>query len=388
MGCTCFDEDTRPGSKIISKPTEEAINLETSSKISFIIEKPIVIEDEDLTEFNKFQEKPTTQDDYFIREEDKKDFIYYDLKNYERKELEKQFNNKCENFKNNHLSKLKLGSIDTNLIENVIKNEKSQDKFRKKIANHIEDIISDKNKYNIEHLTILLVGRKNVGKTTLINYILNSENGENIQITEDKDSNFKTYKNDNVPHLKLIEFRGISYDERSSVEKIGEKSCDLINKLINKKETNNYNDYIHCIWYCISNTRFEESELKVLEKLKDSYENKDIMPIIVVYTQTEDEDVADQMFKVIKEKQGNLSFTKTVAKKIKIDKKNYIDAMGKEELLNETLNKCTKALKGEMIKLMIKKISEDLMNDLLENNKKNEKEILKEVINDFINDYK
>jgi len=108
MGCTCFDEDTRPGSEISSKPTEEAINLETSFKISFIIEKPLVIEDEDLTKLNKLQENQTIQDDFFIREEDKKDFIYYNLKKYERQKLEKQFKNKCENFKNNHLSKLKL----------------------------------------------------------------------------------------------------------------------------------------------------------------------------------------------------------------------------------------------------------------------------------------
>ena len=190
MGSSCFEKRK----KKISNPTNK--NGKTGNKGKPPIPSPIIIEppdieEEDLTELNKFQENPTIQDDFFIREEDKKDFIYYDLKNYERKELEKQFNNKCENFKNNHLSKLKLGSIDTNLIENVIENENSKDKFRKKIANCIEEIISDKNKYNIEHLTILLVGRKNVGKTTLINYILNSENGENIQITEDEESKFQ-----------------------------------------------------------------------------------------------------------------------------------------------------------------------------------------------------
>ena len=126
--------------------------------------------------------------------------------------MEKQFINKCEKFKNKHLSNLELGSIDTNLINSVIENENSKDKFRKIISDRIDDICSDNKKYNIEHLTILLVGRKNVGKTTLINYILNSENGENLQITEDKNSNFKTYKSDNVPHLKLIEFKGIGYD--------------------------------------------------------------------------------------------------------------------------------------------------------------------------------
>ena len=108
------------------------------------------------------------------------------------------------------------------------------------------------------------------------------------------------------------------------------------------------------------------------------------MPIIMVYTQTEDDDIADNMFKVIRKEQGEISCVKTIAKNIKIDENEYIETKGKEELLKETMDKCTKALKGKMINLMINKISKDLENDLKKNNEQNKNDILQEIINEFI----
>ena len=107
MGSSCFEKRK----KKIYNPTNK--NGKTGNKGKPPIPSPIIIETsdiekKDLTKLNKFQENQIIQDDFFIREEDKKDFIYYNLKKYERQKLEKIFKNKCENFKNNHLSKLKL----------------------------------------------------------------------------------------------------------------------------------------------------------------------------------------------------------------------------------------------------------------------------------------
>ena len=380
MGC-CFEDKVNPIpglKKPIIKP-EPQKEKETPK-----------LEENDLVKLNKFLEEIIIQDKFFRRDEDKDDSVYYNLKNYERENLEKQFKYKLENFENNNLTEIQIDNFDDKIIPSIVENENSKDIFRKQIADRIKDISLDNSKYNVEYLTILLVGRKNVGKTTLINYILESENGENLQITEDENSKFKSYKSDNVLHLKLIEFKGIGYNEGSSAEKIGEESSNLIKNLIEKKGTNNYNDFIHCIWYCISGTRFEESELEFLKKLRMSYEKEDMMPIIIVYTQTEDDETADKMFDVIRKEQKNLSCIKTVAKKIPLqkDKDDFIEERGKDELLKETLDKCTKALKGKMINLMINKISNDLQNDMLNNNQNNEKEIIHEIINEFVNDYK
>ena len=125
MGCGCFEEvkpiPINPINSIINVSGQtgngKIDDLNKLSTISSINEKPKEI---DLTKLNKFRDILIIQDDFFIRNEDGNDFIYQKLKKYEREELEKQFINKCEKFKNDHLSKLELGSIDTNLINSVI----------------------------------------------------------------------------------------------------------------------------------------------------------------------------------------------------------------------------------------------------------------------------
>ena len=69
-----------------------------------------------------------------------------------------------------------MPNISNELVYQIIENEGSYNFFKNKIIREIESITYDDEKYKIEHLTILLVGRKEVGKTTLINYILDLEN--------------------------------------------------------------------------------------------------------------------------------------------------------------------------------------------------------------------
>ena len=357
MGCLCSKdiEQRKPRIKVEEKPKKEQ-NLPKIDEIIQPLPKPPI---DDLVRLEGFQKKINIQDDFFIKKEDENDFEYTELKKYERNKLEEIFKNEYETFELKELSKLKLECINNTEINYIKNNEDSKNRFKIKIANNIETIINNNNLYKIEYLTILLVGRKNVGKTTLIKYILDSED---LQTTEQ--DKYTIYRSDKVPYLQLIEFQGIGYNKEVSPEEIGNETCKLISDLIEGIKTDNYNNFIHCIWYCITNTRFEKSELDVLKKLKNSYKSEDIMPIIMVYTQTEDDDIADNMFKVIRKEQGEISCVKTIAKNIKIDENEYIETKGKEELLKETMDKCTKALKGKMINLMINKISKDLENDL------------------------
>ena len=377
MGCLCSKdiEQRKPRIKVEEKPKKEQ-NLPKIDEIIQSLPKPPI---DDLVRLEEFQKKINIQDDFFIKKDDENDFEYTELKKYERNKLEEIFKNEYETFELKELSKLKLECINNTEINYIKNNEDSKNRFKIKIANNIETIISNNNLYKIEYLTILLVGRKNVGKTTLIKYILDSEDLQTIE--QDK---YTIYRSDKVPYLQLIEFQGIGYNKEVSPEEIGNETCKLISDLIEGIKTDNYNNFIHCIWYCITNTIFEKSELDVLKKLKNSYKSEDIMPIIMVYTQTEDDDIADNMFKVIRKEQGEISCVKTIAKNIKIDENEYIETKGKEELLKETMDKCTKALKGKMINLMINKISKDLENDLKKNNEQNKNDILQEIINEFI----
>ena len=100
---------------------------------------------------------------------------------------------------------LNLINIDDNLISNIINYENTEAIYQKKIINEIKCIKNDDKKYAIDHLTILLIGRKGVGKTTLIKYILKLDDNEEIK-PENVSEYFISYRSKKVPHLQLIEF--------------------------------------------------------------------------------------------------------------------------------------------------------------------------------------
>jgi len=166
--------------------------------------------------------------------------------------------------------------------------------------------------------------------------------------------NFAPYENNKLPYLKFIEFKGIGYEQNNEPETIGTQTEDFINE---SYRSNNYNDFIHCIWYCVSNARFEETEDEVFIKLKEVYPDN-IMPIIVVYTQTIDKSLANRMGKFITQNRIDVDFVKVLAKNtVLTNNGGILPAFGKEELLNLTLRKCTQALSGKMSNLMIEIMS-------------------------------
>ena len=203
------------------------------------------------------------------------------------------------------------------------------------------------------------------------------------------DDNFILYENMNVPYLKLVEFKGIGLDKNCKPEEIGQKALEFIrNEINNNKKNGDYNDFFHYIWYCISGTRFEESEKNLLIELSKVYKDKKI-PIIFVYTQNIDNTVSNRMNKFIQDIGIKTSFIKVLAKDMNLMFGGKIrKAFGREELLNETLRECTMALKGDFINFMIDTISDDVKGKILAKNKSLEKEINNKIIKNFINEYK
>ena len=55
---------------------------------------------------------------------------------------------------------------------------------------------------------------------------------------------------------------------------------NFINLQLNTKNPDNY---IHCIWYCYTGARLEQSEINTLKKLSEEYTLK-TLPVIIVYT--------------------------------------------------------------------------------------------------------
>ena len=345
------------------------------------------ISSQEIANLNSFMDKNEIQKSDYDKE-DPNDLVFNELKKYEIMELSHEFEEKIENFKK-ILKNFNLDvNMSNNLISNIIKNEDSQYTYKKKIIDHIKLLKNDDQKYKIDYLTILLIGRKEVGKTTLINYMLKIKEGEDYNESIITNENFISYHSKKVPHLKLVEFKGIGFDEKSDPETIGQKTVKYIQNHIKSKEKNNYNDFVHCIWYCVNDSRFQKSEIAVLKKLKQVYEDKNIMPIIVVYTKAVDDELANKMHNYINNQGVETIFVKVLAKDMEMMDDTVKKTFGEKELLNKTLEKCTTELKGEMITLMTSKISTDIKFNMMKKNVEFENQINELVIKDFINNYK
>ena len=340
----------------------------------------------DYSKLNKFMESYIIQNYLSKNKENSKDKVFNSLKELEKEELRKIFENKVKDYENKVLKKGKLNlNIENkiyNEISNILKYENTEEIFKKKIIDEINMVKKDDTKFQIEHLTILLIGRKGVGKSTLIKYILDlNEDDEYYLDTNSQNKNFTSYTSKTVTHLKLVEFKGIGLDTGSDPELIGNEAVNCIKEEMKKNKEKNFNDFFHCIWYCISGTRFEASEIAVLKKLSEVYSEK-VMPVILVYTQNIDDKVAEGMRKHAKERNLENSFIKVLAKKM-----NKKEPSGREKLLNETLRKCTGALKGDMINLMTIAISNYVGNQMKEKILKDEKKINNQIIEFFIKTY-
>jgi len=240
--------------------------------------------EEEIDNLNKFLDINEFQKDFYKNTEDN-DIPFNILKKEEEIQLILEFNRIRSNYSKKLYDKFnnifQLDNKKNNLILNTIKNENTENIYKKKIIEEIKTIEDNDSNYSIEYLTILLIGRKGIGKTTLINYILNIKiNNENDLIINSSDENYTIYQIKNF-HLKLIEFKSFGLSENP--KKTGQIIVDNIMKLVNLERTN-YNDFVHCIWFCISGPRLEYSEAEIIKKLKGVYKGN-IMPIIFVYLQ-------------------------------------------------------------------------------------------------------
>ena len=186
----------------------------------------------------------------------------------------------------------KLGDI----IEKIFAAEKFKDLIDKKVKEFIDKM---KFESHTSYFNILVIGSTGVGKSTLINSVLkldeNSPNcakvgkGEPVTLGEPS-----PYTSDKVKGLKLWDSQGID-KSNYGIEKLKKSVTNLINKNAND---NNPDNFIHCIWYCVTQHRFEKVEKELLKNLMEIY-NDENLPIIIVYTQCISEEQGENMMKEI-----------------------------------------------------------------------------------------
>ena len=188
----------------------------------------------------------------------------------DKKELEKKFINFVEQkiITDNSFQEEVLSKYNEELLISTLKSLFQELNISNTIKTQLEkDLDTNEFSEKLNHFNILILGRAGIGKTTLINSILEFEGTPNELLTGEGTS--KTmgppvgYVSDTVKGLRLWDSQGID-KEKYNIPKVVED----VKNLINQASLNNDPDkFIHCIWYCISGNRFEKSESESISEL-------------------------------------------------------------------------------------------------------------------------
>ena len=217
-------------------------------------------------------------------------------------------------------------------IENILKIENEENLFGSRIDNSIEKLSKKMSELEVKHLNILLVGPSGVGKSCLINSILNLDEGKmaKTEVIKPTTKTFNIYESEKRKNTRLIDSRGIEKGDYNIDTFVNE-----ITKYIESQELNgNPDNFIHCIWYCITGTRFEDIEEQTLLKLSSIYDEFKL-PIIVVYTQAIVPIYYNAINKEIKKISKNFEFVPVVAKEIQLSEDKTIKSKNLNVLLQK-----------------------------------------------------
>jgi len=219
-------------------------------------------------------------------------------------ELEKKENDFYKNqiikfqYNENLAGKEEIKNIyDENLIKNCLDKILGGPDFLKQIDDKILDAIkeSKKNLKINERLNIYIMGITGVGKTCLKNSIC-TELYSTEAFGKRGTTKRKRYQCECHKFLSLTDNIGFELGGNYCLRNL---VLDSQNYIMEKIKTNE--EAIHCIWYCITGTRLQEEEYKVICDLRKIYRESNI-PFIIIYTQAIEPDKIDKMKNFINEK--------------------------------------------------------------------------------------
>lgn len=161
------------------------------------------------------------------------------------------------------------------------------------IAQEAINMIGEKIK-NLKTLNIVVSGKTGVGKSTLINAVFReklADTGMGKPVT----THMRKITKKDVP-IALYDTRGLELGKEVQQE----VKKEIMDTIKNGLSSNDINNCIHCIWYCINtaSNRIEPEEIEFLRELSQENEMTQV-PIIVVLTQSFSKKNAEQMKKIL-----------------------------------------------------------------------------------------
>ena len=175
----------------------------------------------------------------------------------------------------------------------------------------------------------------------------------------------KYYTSNNMPLMRLADTRGIELNKYG----IEDLSTSITNFINEKLQSGNPDEFVHCIWYCISGTRLEDIEMETLNKLSGIYQSKSI-PIILVYTQAVSKEKCKLMKNFIEQNyNSNFEFIPVLAKPEIIDENFVIPIKGIDKLKEISCLKAKEAVKTSIFEHFYSQAKEEIGNHLEKLNK-------------------
>ena len=227
----------------------------------------------------------------------------------------------------------------------------------------------DKNRnININHINFMVIGKAGVGKSTLINSVLQLEGKEKAKegIGESVTSETKIYESKKIKMIRMYDTRGI--DDKMLKNDI----FDEVNSIDENSRKLDPDKYINCILYCTEGKRFQEEDGKLIKKIMEIYPS-DNLPVIITQLQyyfAEDaKSMKEEIIKIF-----NKYLDKSVVDKIqikdvfskeKITKQITIPSRGIPDLLKIAIDLMSQAIQSATHK----SIKEEMIISCTENNK-------------------